>query len=41
MDGLRDYHTKQSKSEKQISYDITYVWILQKMIQINVFTKQK
>ena len=30
MDGLRDYHTKQSKSEgeRQIPYDITYMWNL-------------
>ena len=30
MDGPRDYHTKSSKSgrEKQISYDITYMWNL-------------
>ena len=30
MDGPRDYHTKQSKSarERQIPYDITYMWNL-------------
>ena len=30
MDGPRDYHPKWSKSnrEKQISYDITYIWNL-------------
>ena len=30
MDGCRDYHTKRSKSdrERQISYDITYMWNL-------------
>ena len=30
MDGPRDYHTKQSKSERerQIPYDTTYMWIL-------------
>ena len=29
MDRPRDYHTKQSKSEeKQIPYDVTYMWIL-------------
>ena len=30
MDGPRDDHTKQSKSdkEKQISYDITHMWNL-------------
>ena len=28
MDGTRDYHTKWSKSDReiQISYDITYTW---------------
>ena len=32
MDGPRDYHTKLSKSdrERQISYDITYMWNLRK-----------
>ena len=24
----RDYHTKWSKSERQIPYDITYIWHL-------------
>ena len=28
MDGPRDYHTKQNKSERQIPYDITYMWNL-------------
>ena len=28
MDATRDYHTKWSKSERQIPYDITYVWNL-------------
>ena len=30
MDGPRDYYTKQSKSdrERQIPYDITYIWNL-------------
>ena len=26
MDGPRDYHTKRSKSDREISYDITYMW---------------
>ena len=32
MDGPRDYHTKWSKSdrERQISYDIAYMWNLKK-----------
>ena len=43
MDGPRDYHTKLSKSdrERQISYDVTYMWNLKKMIQMNLLTKQK
>ena len=43
MDGPRDDHTKWNKSERerQISYDITDMWNLKKMIQINFFTKQK
>ena len=44
MDGPRDYHTKQSNSdrERQISYDIPYIWNLKrKMIQMNLLTKQK
>ena len=42
MDGPMDGHTNWSKSdrERQISYDITYMWNL-KMIQINLYTKQK
>ena len=28
MDGPRDYHTNWSKSERQISYDITYMYNL-------------
>ena len=28
MDAMRDYHTKWSKSERQIPYDITYMWNL-------------
>ena len=33
MDATRDYHTKWSKSERerQISYDITYIWNLKKL----------
>ena len=43
MDGPRNYHTKWSKSdrERQISYDITYMGNLKKMIQMNLFTKEK
>ena len=42
MDGPRDYHTKLSKSDRvrQI-YDITYMWNFLKMMQMNLFTKQK
>ena len=28
-------------SQRQISYDITYMWNLKKMIQMNLLTKQK
>ena len=28
MDGTRGYHTKWSKSERQIPYNITYMWNL-------------
>ena len=28
MDGPRDYHIKQSQKERQIPYDITYMWNL-------------
>ena len=43
MDGPGDHHTKQGKPdrERQILYDITYMWNLKKMIQMNLFTKQK
>ena len=39
----RDYHTKQNKSERerQIPYNITYMWNLKKLIQMNLLTKQK
>ena len=40
MDGPRDYHTKRSKSERQI-HDITYMWNLKEMKQMNLFRKQK
>ena len=40
-DEPRDYHTKWSKSdrERQISYYITYMWNIIKMIQMNLFTR--
>ena len=43
MDGPRDCHTEWSKSdrERQISYDITYMWNLKKGVQMNLSTKQK
>ena len=42
MHGPRYYHTMWSKSdrERQILYDITYMWNLQ-LIQTNLFIKQK
>ena len=41
MDGPRDYHTKWSKSERerQIPYDITYMWNLK--YDTNELMKQK
>ena len=30
-----------SDGKRQISYDITYMWNLKKMIQMNLITKQK
>ena len=43
MDGPRDDHIKWSKSvrERQIYYDIAYMWNLNKIIQMNLFTKQR
>ena len=45
MNGHRDYHTKRSQSvrERQISYDIIYMWNQkkEKKIQINSFLKQR
>ena len=43
MDGPGDYHTKWSKSdrERQLSYDIAYVILKKKRIQMNLFTKKK
>ena len=43
MDGPRDYQTKWTKSnrERQISYDITHIENLKKVLQMNLFTKQK
>ena len=42
MDGPRDCHIEWSKSdrERQISYDIAYMWNL-KMVQMSLSTKQK
>ena len=43
MDEPRDYETKWNKlgRERQISYEITYMWNLKKMIEMNLFTTQK
>ena len=49
MDGLRGYHTKWSKPNREqrnkISYDIVYMWNLKmkrkKKIQMKLFPKQK
>ena len=41
MDGLRDYHTKRNKSERQIPYDITYMWNLKYNTNQHIYeTKQ-
>ena len=42
MDGTRDDHTKSSKSERerQIPYDVTYMWNLKKIVQMNLSVKQ-
>ena len=42
MEGTGYYHTKGSKSdrERQISYDLTHMQNMKKMIQINLFAKQ-
>ena len=39
MDSTRDYYIK-SEGERQIPYDITYMWYLN-MAQMNLSTKQK
>ena len=38
-----NYHSKWSKSDRgrQKPYDITYVWSLKEMIQMNLCTKEK
>ena len=43
MAGPRDCYTEWSESERerQISYDSAYMWNLKKLIQMNLFTKQK
>ena len=43
MDEPRDYLTKWRKPDRegQMSYDIAYMWNLKKMIQMNLYTKQK
>ena len=40
MDGPRNYHNKQSKSEreKQVPYNITYTWNIK---QMNISAKRK
>ena len=43
MDGPTDSHIEWGKSdrERHILYDITYMWNLKNMVQMNLFTKQK
>ena len=38
--GPRDFHTKRSKPVKG-KYDIIYIWNLKKLINMNLYTKQK
>ena len=37
MDRPKDYHTKRNKSEKEISYDITYMWNLKYGINETIY----
>ena len=39
--GLEIIILRKSEREGQIPYDITYLWNLKKMIQMNLFIKQK
>ena len=43
MDGPRDYHAKKSKPDRkrQISYNITYMWNLKKLLEMKLLMKQK
>ena len=43
MDEPRDCHTEWSQSvrERQMSYNITYMWNLKRMLQVNLHTKQQ
>lgn len=42
MNRPRDYTLNEvNQTERQISYDIPYMWNLEKKLQMNLFTKQK
>ena len=41
MDGSRNYHTKGSKSDRDKYHTISLICGIIKMIQMNLFTKQK
>ena len=41
MDGPRDIILSEVSQTEKDKYDITYMWNLKKMIQMNLFTKQK
>ena len=41
MDGLRDDHTKRSKSDKDKYHMISLTWGIQEVIQMNLITRQK
>ena len=41
MDGPRNDQTKCTQTEKDKYHDIVYMWNLRRMIQMNLYTKQK
>ena len=41
MDGSRDYPLSEVSKTENDKNDITYMWNLLKMIQMNLYTKQK
>ena len=41
MDEPRDYHTKRSKSEREIRHNITYTWNLKKLYKWTYLQSRK